>query len=781
MPRAGAALLLLSAFPAAAHDALDVQHVRLELRLEPAQRRFDAVASLTLRLSTAAESVVLDAVELEVRRVRDGQGRDLGFETAGGKLHVRLPQPAAAGAALELVVEYGARPRRGLYFVAPSPARRALAPQAWTSFWPEDARFVLPCHDDPADKASSEILLNLPASWRAMATGVLTATRQEAGRRLWHYRLESPHSVYLMSFVAGEYEEVPVASGSVPLAHFVYAGRAEDARQSFARAPEMLRFFADRTGLPYPWPKLALSVAADFVHGAMENVSAITFSDHHLLDARGRADTSADGVLAHELAHQWWGDLVTPRSWNELWLSEGFATYFADLWVETAQGAEAASWRRLEHADAWGALDAAQRGRRVVPDAPAEPWSLLDANVYARSALILAHLRQVVGEEAFWGGLRGFVGRHALGIATSEDLQRSLSQAAGRDLSWFFDQWLRRDGVPSLRAAWRFDPAGPRVVVSVRQGGPALVLPLDVVVIDAGSARAQRLFVERGEQEFSLPVTAPPLSLVFDPGGLVPADLEVSKPPSEWLVDLARAGTPLARARAARALAAENRLASAALRASLLGDTFWGVRREAAKALRGNADADTREALRQGLRDPDPRVRAACVSAIGAEGAAVGSVVLDALARETSDLVAAAALRALGEARAEGAWEALVAALGRESAGERLRVAALDGLVALGDPRALPLVLEQAAPGRDASLRKAAVAALGRFGRGQAVALSRLRRLLADDDRGVRAAAARALGELRDQGSREALRAALLQEDHPSFRRDIERALALPP
>ncbi len=777
MPRAGAALLLLFAHPAGAHDGLDMQHVRLELRLDPAQRRFDATATVRLRLGAGGDGVLLDAVELDVRRVRDGQGRELGFDKAARTLRVRLPQPAAAGAVLDLVVDYAARPRRGLFFVAPSAARRSLAHQAWTSFWPEDARFVFPCHDDPSDKTTSEILLSVPATWNAMANGVLVATRQEAGRRLWHYRLDQPHSVYLMSFVTGEYEQIRAEGDGVPLFYFVYPGRAEDARQSFGRVHEMLSLFADRTGLPYPWPKLALSVAADFAHGAMENVSAVTFSDHQLLDGRARTDTTSDGVLAHELAHQWWGDLVTPATWNELWLSEGFATFFADLWLETTSGADAAAWQRLVHADAWQALAASERGRRVIPEGSTEPWRILDANVYARSSLILAHLRQVVGEQAFWGGLRGFASRHALGNATSEDLERSLSRSAGRDLRWFFDQWLRRDGVPRLRAAWRFEPGPSRVVVGISQSEPAHALPLDVVVLNGSSATAQRLFVERAEQEFSLPVPARPLSLVFDAEGLLPVELEVIKPQSEWIVDLARGPAPPARARAARALSTDAQ-AAGSLRAALLGDAFWGVRVEAAKALRGAKDADAREALRQGLRDADPRVRAACASAIGVEGAAAGGLLLEVLGRETSDLVGAAALRALGQARAAGAWDALVAALGRESVGERLRVAALDGLVALGDPRALALVLEQTSPGRDASLRRAAVAALGRLGRSQAVALSRLCRLLGDDDASVRAAVARALGDMDDQGSREALEAALTGEDHPRNRRDLEQALA---
>jgi HEAT repeat protein len=284
--------------------------------------------------------------------------------------------------------------------------------------------------------------------------------------------------------------------------------------------------------------------------------------------------------------------------------------------------------------------------------------------------------------------------------------------------------------------------------------------------------------VERKLQEISLPAARRPDSLIFDSGVHLPAELRVEKANSERAVDLARGPTPADRARAARALGRARATEFVpALRDSLHGDPFWGVRAWAADALAELGHPDAREALRGGLRDPDPRVRAVCVGAMAAEGPSVGGVLLDVVAREASDLVVAAALRGLGQARAEGAWQALVTALGRDSAGERLRLAAVDGLAALGDSRGLPLLLEQSAPGRDAKLRVAAIAALGRLGRGQAAATSRLRRLLADERPGVRAAAGRALAGAAERSARDELRAAVEAEDHPLFRRQLEAAL----
>jgi aminopeptidase N len=777
--RTATLVLLLAARPAAADALVDTQHLRLDLRLDPARRAVEGRATLRLRLARAVEVVSLDAVGLSVRSVADGEGRALRFEASARELRVHLGGPPS-GAEVTLVVDYSASPRRGLRFLEPSPARPALARQAWTSFWPEEARYVIPCRDDPTDKLTSELRLTVPRSWRAMANGALVETKQHGGERIWHYRLDQPHSPYLIAFVAGEYEEVTAGSRDVPIVYFVYRGRGEDGTRSFGRAPEILAFLSKRTGVPYPWPKLALSVAADFVHGAMENVSAITLSDAHLLDGRARADEPDDDVLAHELAHQWWGDLVTPASWNDVWLSEGLATFFTDQWIEHDLGADAAAWRRLEHGDAWKRAREATGSRAIVPDGVAEPWLMLDAHVYARPALVLAQLRALVGEAAFMDGLRTFLDRHALSNASTADFERALTSAAGRDLAWFFEQWFRRPQMPSLRVAWRWEDG--RVVLSVRQEPPAFVLPVDVTLLGGTDARAVRVLADREAQEFSIPASERPLSVTLDALTHALAVVEMPKPAGELAVEVARGETAADRARAARELAAwPASEGAAALATALAEDRSWGVRVEAARALGRLGGGDALAALARGSKDRDPRVRAATAEAMaGASGAEAGELLRGLVRREASDLVVAAALRAMGAARPPGAWEALSAALAPGQA-IPLRIAALNGLGSLGDARAVPLVLEQAAPGQDVRLRLEAILALGRVGRGHGVVVSRLRRLLGDSDGSVRAAAARALVEVGDAGARDALAAALAAEDHPLHHRALQAALeALP-
>jgi aminopeptidase N len=782
-------LLLASASGAFAHDALDTQHIRLELSVDDAGRRITGRAIETIRLPAALETLELDAVGLEVQAVHGEDGRSLGFEKTRRSLRIRLDPKPPPGGTLTLTIDYTALPRRGVYFVGPGPRRPKLARQVWTNSWPEDARYWFPCHDDLADKTTSELVLTLPKDWQAMANGALVETTPSGKTRAWHWRMDEPHSTYLLAFVAGEYEEVrdedPLQR--VPLSYFVYRGRADDARKTFGQTGAMLRFYEAETGLPYPYPKFAQAVAADFVFGGMENVSAVTLSDSALLGPTARLDTSSDAVIAHELAHQWWGDTVSPAGWADVWLSEGFATFLADRWQENAEGEDAASYTRLRSADAWFALDPEDRQRPVAFTGSDDPNALLNANVYEKGSLVLGMLRHMLGDEAFRRGTQSMMGRFAFRSATTEDLERALEQAAGHELAWFFDQWLRKPGAPDLALSWRWDAEGSRVVLSVHQAEsvelPARVfqLPVDVVLVAAdGSQRKESIFVERAEQDFSIPSTAAPRSVLFDSGSYIPKRLRFDKALDELVFDLASGPTAADRALAARALAERGGdTVVAALAAAVQRERFWGVRVEAGLALGRLRGPSVVAALRSGARDSDPRVREAVMKAMGDSGSPeVASDLFAALASDPSERVQGEALRSLGALRARGAFEALTKALARDSHAERIRIAALEGLARFGGSTALPLALEQAAEGRALGLRTAAVRVLGELGRGQGVVLGRLQRLLDDPQPRVRRAAAEALGSIGDAASLRALGEAGLREDVPAVRRAIDTAAA---
>jgi aminopeptidase N len=779
----GWALVALLAVPAAAEaDVLDTQHVRLELRF-PDASRYTGRAVETLRLGEAADAIELDAVGLDVRRVTTDDGRALRFEKKPRTLRIALDAPVPAGRDLTIAIDYAGVPGRGVYAGAPSRERPKLPRQVWSNSWPEDARYWFPCHDDLADKATFELVLSVPKAWEATGTGTLLDTRGDGPLKTWHWRLDQEISPYLLSFVAGEYEAVrgPAAPGAPALDYLVYRGRSEDARQLFGTTPGILAMLGDETGLSYPFPRLGQAVVADFLFGAMENATSITYGDHYLRSPRARLDDPNTGTIAHEIAHQWWGDTVTQSTWADVWLSEGFATYYSTLWRERSLGADEGAYERLKHADKYFKLDADERARPMTFGATDDPNELLDARTYDRGALVLGTLRHNLGDAAFRQGIAAFVKAFAFRSATTADLQAAMEVSANRSLDWFFEQWVRRPGHPELRARWRWDADSRSVALQLSQGGPAdgpFQLALDVAVDAPSGWRTERVFLERSEQEFSIPAPAAPRSVVVDPQAVHLLLLSADKPTAERLFDLRSGPSVAARVRAARDLAtAPEDDALQGLAGALASDPFWAVRAEAAAALGRRGGAPVVAGLRAGAADADPRVREAVFKAMAqAPANEVASTLRGVVAADASELAQAAALESLGALRADGAWDALVLGLQRESHADKVRIAALAGLGHLGDPRALPVVLEMTGPGRSPNTRTAAIKSLGVLGRGQGVVTSRLERLLADPQPPVRKAAAIALGTLGT--AQAALQAAEARDDVPAVRREIAKALA---
>ena len=764
----------------------DARHVRLELSFDEARRSIQGRATETVRLlRDGVTSLDLDADEMRILAVTGPDGRPISFEARPPHLRVFLDPPHHAGDDVTFAVDYAAVPRRGVYFGGPDAQRPRLPRQVWSHSWPEDARYWFPCHDDLADKITSEIILTTPARYQAVANGDLVETHETSGRKVWHWKMDRPHSTYLMSFVTGEYDEVrdEATPGHIPLSYFVYRGRSADARSTFGRTPEMLRFFAEVSGSPYPFTRFSQAIASDFLFGGMENVTAVTLGDEALLEPRARIDTFSDGVISHELAHQWWGDAVSPRQWADVWLSEGFATFFSRLWQEHDLGPDAASYQRLLDTDDVLALDPQVRDRPMVFGDVEDPGVLLNANVYQKGGLVLGMLRRVMGDEAFWRGLRDHLARFAFGSADTADFRRSMEAAAGRDLGWFFDEWLMRPGLPHLTTTHRWDEPSLRLLIRLQQkpeeaGAIAFILPLDLKVVTAAGVRTEVILLERAEQEFAFPCPERPVAVTVDPDAWVPKTLVAEATAEELGVRLHRGVSAAERAVAARELARVHPPgAGVLLTQALATDVFWGIRSEAADAL-GLLGADSAGALRAGLRDSDPRVRAAVAKALGRLPPALAEALLtDTVTKDASELTVAAALRSLGTLRYAGAFETLARALARDSHAERVRIAALDGLGSLRNARGVPLALEQAAPGRASALRVAAVHTLRDLGRNQKVVSGRLASLLEDRDPKVREAAAEALGVLGDARTRGRLREALGVEGIPAVRRAMDQAV----
>jgi aminopeptidase N len=742
---------------------VSLDHVRLDWELDLPGKRLSGVATLTVTVRRDRLAVVtFDAVELDVESVAVG---DLAasFDNDRESLRVTLPEPTPEGTTLEIAIRYACKPRRGLYFIGPDADHPDRAPQCWTQGQDDDSRHFWPCLDQPIEKFSTEVVCTAPAGIFVLSNGGLYERIDLPGARVrWHYKLDFPQPAYLLTLVAGPFTEIRAraARTGVDVFAFVAPGREADAQRSFARTPEMIDFFSERIGVPYPHARYSQITVPEFIFGGMENTTATTLTDLILLDERAALDHDVDGLVSHELAHQWWGDLLTCREWSEAWLNEGFATYFEYVWREHAKGRDEADFELL--ADTDGYLAEAERYQRpVVCRQYDEPIDLFDAHLYDKGGRVLHMLRHELGDAAFWRAIGHYARKHARGSVETRDLTRAIEDATGRGVDRMFDRWIARPGHPELEGRWSWDE--DRKVGTLTLAQKQAVTPETPLYdfsagvrfeID-GRERDERIVIREATHAFEFPLPSRPTQVIFDPGDVVLKSIKLDKSRTLWRRQLAAARLGIDRVLAARALGdLPDPAGVEALAAAMSDDPFWGVRATAARALGKTRRDRARDVLVEALAAPHPRVRRAVAAALGefvGDETAARALADRLRAGDPSYFVEAEAAAALGRTRAPVALELLPTVALRPSYQDVIAGRAIEGLGRTGDERALPLIRAAWRAGAAFPAHRAVVAALSDLARGTGMARAAresIEERLHDPDFRVRGEAAAALGRL---------------------------------
>lgn len=779
----------------------DVLAYGIELELLPETRSIRAECTVRLRaLEDALSEVRLDLVGLEVEGVSAADGRALAFRRTPGALSIDLAETLAPGAEAEFAIRYGGRPERGLWF-AGQRADGTGPTLVFSHGQTEGSRGWFPCLDEPHERAALELTLTIPASWSAVASGERVEARVDGDRRHERWVLAFEHPSYLVGLVAGELALREGRAGDVPL-QFLSEPRFEDwLEPTFAETDEVLAFLADWTGIPYPYPKYSQAAVDNFPWGGMENISATTLTPLLLGDERAQLDAPPRLLIAHEAAHQWFGDLFTCADWSHLWLNEGFATYLALLYLEHARGIDEFRAELREAQEAYLAEDVGPARRPTVWNVWKEPDDVFDTRAYQGAAARLHLLRFVLGDAAFLAGVRAYARENVGRGVVTDDLRRALERAAGRDLGRFFQQWFESPGYPEFVFAWEWDPEARELRLAVEQvqasadGTPEVFeLPVEVEVRSAEGVRSLRLELGERRQRFRFPCPTQPLYVRFDAHGWIPKRMHEQKPAAEWLA-LARLSADVnARREAvlelghlARTARERGQLAEAEqgeLCARLAADSSAWVRADAARALGLALGAEGEEALRRAaLEDAEVRVRSAALHALCAFGPDEGraSLAEDIFQSAPSYQVMAAAAALVAHAAPQRGFDFLVGALELETPHDVLATRLFGLLAEFSDPRA-PGELRRWAcePALAPTARAAAVEALARMPRERLEGSRCLVPLLAEPSFHLRRAAIRALASFGDAGARRALTAYYPGARTPEERRLIEGLLAPP-
>jgi aminopeptidase N len=768
-----------------------VAHVRLEIDLDLARRSLAGRATLHLtarrdgltHVELHAVEMTIDAVTVDERQVAPSTWR-----YDGRVLRVPLGRAVTREQRLVVAVSYRCQPRRGLYFVGPDPTFPDRPLQCWTQGQDEDSRHYWPGVDAPIEKATSEVLCTAPRGLFVLSNGDLVERRDIDGARTrWHYSLGLPHAGYLITLVCGPFVELAdhAPRTGVELRYHVPPGREDDARRTLGRTPAMIDFFSERIGVPYPHKRYSQIVVSDFIFGGMENTTATTLTDQALLDPRAALDHDMDALVAHELAHQWWGDLVTCREWPEAWLNEGFATYAEYLWREHARGRDEADVELLADTEAY-LTEAGKYQRPIVCRQFDEPIELFDAHLYDKGGRVLHMLRADLGDDVFWRTLGHYTRKHAHGSVETRDLARAAEETSGRNFDRFFEQWVGTPGHLELEGRLSYDEERRTATLRLEQKQEADKVFSTLVRFEVGDEILdRRIDVRERVQSFDFALPDRPQQAIFDPGDVLLKTLKLEKATPLWLRQLEAAQLGVDRVLAARALEdrPEPKVVSA-LATALDEDPFWAVRAAAARALgriRGDA---ARDALLTARGQREPKVRRAVASALGewrGDDPVAAALATWADAGDPSLFVEGQAALALGRVRAPAALEVLPRLLARPSYQDTVRVRAIEGLAASGEETALPVLLGALRPAATFQVRRAAVTALARLCEGTPQARRAREAIevaLTDRDFRVRMDAALALAELGDARAVEKLERAAAHELDGRARRRMRRAIS---
>ncbi len=706
-----------------------VTHVKLNLtfkRLE--DRSFSGLCATSIKaIKDGAQRIAFDAIKLQIESIQDSKGRDLDYDYDEDKLTVTLLKALPRGLDETIVIKYSCTsPVAGLYWVLPNKHYPNEPVSVWSQGQDEDNRYWFPCIDTPHLKATTEVIVTVPTGYEALSNGELVSKKEDAKSTTFHWLFEVPHSLYLVSLVIGKYTITEEDCDGIPLRYYIPTGREADTEHSFSKTCKIMRFFIDKFGVPYPYKAYTQSCVTNFTFGGMENTSATTLTDLTLHDARAHLDFKSEPLVAHELSHMWFGDLITLKTWSQLWLHEGFATYLDPCFAEFDEGRDEFSYRLLENAERYMQEDSTRYRRPIVTNVYEFPTNLFDSHSYPGGSWRLHMLRHQLGEEVWWKVLQRYLTKHAKGVVETVDFQRAIEEITGDPMDQFFDQWIFKAGYPEFKVtqSWNTKRGMLKLTVKQQQKGSQMtpevfVVPVDIGVTTKGGSMTFEIFVEQREQTFYLPVPDKPLMIEFDPGLWVLKTLDFDLPEDMLCYQLQHAKEAMSRIQAATTLAKKGTpSAIKALKEAVLTDPFWGVQVRAAKALGTIPGEGALEALAACTKAKHPKTRRGVAVALGNyRDERAAEALLPLLEVDESYFVESAAATALGKTKSEKAFAALKKALSKDSFRDVIRTGALAGLAELDDERGIPLAIEWTAYGKPYLVRIAALAALGKLGK----------------------------------------------------------------
>jgi len=686
----------------------DLIHTDLDVKFDWSKQHLLGKASLKLKpYFYATDQLTLDAKGFDIHSVKMN-GMDLKYEYTGAKLIINLGRTLSRNEEYTVDIDYTAKPNdlevggssaitsdKGLYFINPLGEDPEKPKQIWTQGETESSSCWFPTIDKPNERCTQDIKITVADNFNVLSNGVLKSSVKNAdGTRTDNFVMNQPHAPYLFAMAIGEYAVVEEKWNNIPLEYWVEPDYREDAKEIFNHTPEMLSFYADVLGVPYPWEKYSQVVVRDFVSGAMENTTAVIFGDFVQKNKREMIDNHNDGIVAHEMFHHWFGDLVTCESWSNLALNESFANYGEYLWFEKKYGKDRAESHRQNEIS--GYMSSAERGgvHDLIDFEYRDKNDMFDAHSYNKGGAILHMLRNYIGDDAFFATLKKYLKDNEFDAAEAHDLRLAAEDVTGMDLNWFFNQWFFDSGHPTLEISYKYMPNSGNLKVEINQTQdpdthvPVYQLPLDIDIYTPSGKERKRLLVNQRKQTFEIPMAQTPQLVTVDPEYVILGEIsDKSKTDEELVFQYYNGKEYRDRFDALSLLKDKDSEEYEKLFVDATNDPFWRIKRAAINNLKGK-HPDLLKKL--GTSDPNSRVRAAALDKLSELGdAAHASTFKSILDKDTEAYqVMSSALEGL---YAVNSQQGLIYAKKQESSEKSSIINSIGAIYALtGDAKYLP-------------------------------------------------------------------------------------------
>lgn len=678
----------------------DQKHVKLDLKFNFDEAKVSGNSEFTFSpLKDDFKRLILHSKTTEVSSVKFN-GDDLAFSRDEDHLYIDFKAPLKKNEDAAVTIQYESLPARGLYFFSPE-ITPEMPYQIWTQGQSDYNRFWYPAYDLPDDKLTSEMIATVDKNLIAVSNGNLIQEKENGdGTKTFHWKMDQPHSNYLTTLIVGEFTTIKESMYDVSLEYNIPGKWVEHRELTYGRTPQMMNFFANYIS-PYPYKRYAQTSVQDFEWGGMENITATTLNMriHHTKAAV--PNYSADGLIAHELAHQWFGDYLTCLTWDHIWLNEGFATYFTELWFENESGKDEFLYSRYSNNEDYFSALKDEPLEKIFLKEGKIPAELSGGKAYDRGAAILHMLRFKLGDEAFKKGIKDYVNKFKNSSVVSEDFRLAMEESSGEDLSEFFNQWIYGAGFPEFDVSYSYNENNNELTLNVTQVHaelPAVGIFKTPVLIEVVTGRGfftDTIQISKKEESFTFKINSKPLMVRFNKNSWILCKVNFERGIEELAYQLAYDDDATGRYDAAEKLTAFGDEAVSFLTRAVMRDRFYGVRIRAVKSLKEIGGEKAFDPLMFASNDFDARVSEEALKSLSIfPPEKVVEFLQKKLHTSPNDYERGAAAYSIGAAKAPDAFSILKDALKYDSHRNIIRRGIFDGFKELKDPAVLPLVKE---------------------------------------------------------------------------------------